>query len=364
MAVNISLKRNQTNGQADLKDVLWEQINLIFKEHDFPQMKLVQSENKLIPDYSSLAETVLSLFNYVSSNEKSYRTKIEKMKNALETSQEALNKLNEKYQELKLKLKKRNQKIEDLIEKLTKFNDLDNILKAIHTNAKNKSREIFKQVMHREYDPDLEADLQVMSVILLYEHSKISTGNSYQKSSTEEEEKSSESSTDNSILPLILNKLEVKSPSQALEVIQKMQQVILIIPNIESFISSIYKVLFTPEPAADISINMEQILPTIISMKIKLISLERFRRSICENFELDVNNPDEVVIHKSEALNHFNRLFKTAGNESRTVEEVFIFVHEMKKFLKIAREILNLGDQIAVGSVLEKIIKVLSSKSI
>lgn len=343
--------RNTTNPQRKSQDslfkpklkqeyteVFWEQINFILTEQGFSPLKLVYENSAVNPDYSSLAETVVNLLNIIISKNNKHQSvrqsqnlseKLTKLQVELSDSKNSIQVLNEKIKHLTVKLTERKEKIRNLYEKINRSKELHDILETLNSDVRDRPKEIFRRIMHRDYNPEHENDLKTMSVILLYEHQRIDNEHEL------EIRKINENSAEADHLKFILNKLEVSSPQVAIDVIDKMHKVVLMVPNIERFISSVYRVIFSPDQSQDFQVNMDQIIPTIVSMKMRLISLEILRKNICENFELDMNSADSLITQKSEALNHFNRLFQNSGNEAKTMEEIFIFVHEMKKFIQV-----------------------------
>lgn len=63
---------------------------------------------------------------------------------------------------------------------------------------------------------------------------------------------------------------------------------------------------------------------------------------------------------KISTLEHFNKLFQVMpGEEMQVIEQVFMFVHEMKSFLKVARGRLGYTEESGVNVVLDSVIKCL-----
>ena len=62
-----------------------------------------------------------------------------------------------------------------------------------------------------------------------------------------------------------------------------------------------------------------------------------FRRKVCELVGINHECKDQDLFDEVEAVNIFKRLFEVDKdcNVRQVIEEIFIFVHEMKAFLEV-----------------------------
>ena len=160
--------------------------------------------------------------------------------------------------------------------------------------------------------------------------------------------------------------LDLKTESQILEAIKKMLQVIRALPGLEHFIKTVSAEVVDIDASAS---GIDDIIPTIKAWKSKSAQydeLSQFRVSLCKALSLDpaMPLPDLVsatqqrkVREASSESGHFRKLFAVNSTEDglQALNQVFLFVHEMKGLLQFARDELGMDSSVSVKEQVDRV---------
>ncbi|CAG9314102.1 unnamed protein product [Blepharisma stoltei] len=358
----------------DDEEIVWEDIDKILVQNSIQPLSMVADSDPPVPEYSSLASTVVSLARLVSQSP--YIQDSLKYNNSIVSELRAdVTKLKKENKSLRHELRKIKSEKVSLLEENMK-------LKSNTEMVSRNEGEIFKTFIHRSFDPNHYTDRKIMSLISMYEKNKLEfekelidlksqilayrSQEAYSnRSSAQYDWNATRSSTNspdflNNSLKSIFEVLTVSNTQEALHSIEKMQDVIKVIPNIEKFVSLVYNELLPSSSSSsnthDIGFYMERIIPSIRSMKNSLDSAKKLRQILCENLDLSPDTTDEVIVDKTLAIKHFRKLFGETENDLENIEEVYIFVYEMKNFLSHTKELLGTKNDISINLLINEII--------
>ena len=140
--------------------------------------------------------------------------------------------------------------------------------------------------------------------------------------------------------------LSIKHPNQIVPAVVKLEKVLRAVPQLEKFIKEVYQLVSADERTGKLS--MEQVIPTLKQSFKELKELRGRRRTP----DISIN----TSFHQ-EVLEHFKHLFEIEKDEDiiETMDQVFLFVHELRSFLKSIRIALNLDEEVTVNGILVRL---------
>ena len=156
-----------------------------------------------------------------------------------------------------------------------------------------------------------------------------------------------ENSNENqSIIDEVCKIFSIKQSTQIVPAVIKLEKVLRAVPQLEKFIKEVCQVVSVDEKLGKIS--MEQVIPTIKNSLKELKELRNKR----QNIELDI----KTNFHQ-EVIEHFKHLFEIERDEDiiETMDQVFLFVHELRSFLKNMRVALKLEEGVTVNGILVRL---------
>lgn len=169
------------------------------------------------------------------------------------------------------------------------------------------------------------------------------------------------------ILIQLAETLQSRTPQVLLSSIQKLQQVVLATPQLERFIHNIcIEIIPNKETWASAPDKLDSILPTIKKWKKQLEDLHsilNLKSYICTLFSIDPKkevSPEELMSILGtcfEGINYFKNMYEITENSEiiPTMNQMFVFVHEIKGFLQNCRKSLGLDIQAPVPMVLYRL---------
>ncbi|CAG9330323.1 unnamed protein product [Blepharisma stoltei] len=265
----------------------------------------------------------------------------------------------------------------------------------------SRAASLFFNFMEREYNASRETDSKIMSIIMMYEDqkyrqikelssikkdmdiskkyfkdlemnytkinqdledSKIENQTLKNRIKYLEQHTTSENTEKLKIINSITQALSLRSYEEILPAIFKMQQVLLALPNVDKFVTSVCAELFSGEAALSPN-KLDNVVPEIQRLKNSLNEVLDYKAKLSEAYG---NIDEREIIEKARGLAHFCRLFdvKRTDDIVNVVEGVFFFVHELKLFLGFARRALRLQPDSPVKQVLEEIMKIIQPEMV
>ena len=102
---------------------------------------------------------------------------------------------------------------------------------------------------------------------------------------------------------------------------------------------------------------MKQTLSYVKSLKVSITEYNRFFTSLIQSSGISEETIQNYLIDCTKSVKYFEELFDVEENENimGVMEQVFLFVHEMRMFLQYSRRMLQLEQAMPVGMVLEAI---------
>ena len=349
---------------------VWDEINKLLEKHGFGVINLYQDENyQESPDLNSVADTFIEVLTEYSNLSRNYKDTEEQVRQLKEHNSY----LSQNLQSAKSQdLHSHNKLLEEQIAKTKQMcKDKDNQIKklknqlhleSVSLNFKSEKKvSIFSAFMGRDYDPSRTSDSKVMGIIMMYEDQKKKLSedleslrsetnefqNYFQDLNKKNQELSSQVESLHSqnhqmkthldsltqkpeILTKVIEELQLKSEHEILPALKKMQQVMLALPSVEEFVKGVCENLI--EEGA----SMEEVVPRVTFLK-------EFRNHICNSLG---ETSAEHIVKLVSAVRHFTRLFQVSENQNLVpiIENIFLFVHEMKVFLGYARKALSMQE--------------------
>jgi len=143
--------------------------------------------------------------------------------------------------------------------------------------------------------------------------------------------------------------LSINHPSHIVPAVVKLEKVLRAVPQLEKFIKEVYQIVQSEDPSTKVS--MEQVIPSLKNSLKQLKSLKSQKKNL------------EPTSFHQEVLEHFKHLFEIEKNEDiiETMDQVFLFVHELRSFLKSIRIALDLDEGVTVGGVLMRLKQMIES---
>jgi hypothetical protein len=164
----------------------------------------------------------------------------------------------------------------------------------------------------------------------------------------------------NKIVNDLAEMLEV-SPLEVLPTVSALKSAYDVLAESDSFILLISKELIPPSELEKLTNNrqvlMKQILVYIKSLKVSITEYNRFFSSLIQATGVSQDNIESYVVECTNSVKYFEELFdvEETDNIMGIMEQVFLFVHEMRMFLQYSRRVLQLEQDMPVGMVLEAI---------
>ncbi|CAG9322741.1 unnamed protein product [Blepharisma stoltei] len=243
---------------------------------------------------------------------------------------------------------------------------------------------VFWNVLHKDYDNSSPYDQSVLSYIsqseehkLIYEGKLTSYQDqiSFLKSRLKEVDQrnyfsspeSYESPYKESTIGLkeIASALGVDSIDEILSAIEQMNKVLKVVPNLERFIEDVCQELLPStvkeQTYESYSKAFEEVIPTIKELKSLIDHLHNFKQKVYSSLKLQLNTPESVVLDSIKAIRYFEKLFEVKMGDDLlgVMEQLFLFVHEMRLFVQNMKNALGLDKSEPVGKVLEAIKKII-----
>lgn len=137
--------------------------------------------------------------------------------------------------------------------------------------------------------------------------------------------------------------LSIKQPLQIPAAVAKLEKVLRAVPQLEKFIKEVYQIVASEEKAGKIS--MELVIPALRQSFRELKELRTRRKTPEKRMQ---------TTFEQEVIEHFKHLFEIVKDEDiiETMDQVFLFVHELRSFLKSIRSALNLDEDVTVNGIL------------
>ena len=347
----------------------WEKVAEVIKTCGFKPLKIIDED----VDHESLIDTFLEvIFEYSSQYGIFEQTKA--VLNKLENENDELIERN-KFLEQKFERSQTRKNIEAEVRELEKISkNMENKFRKMKENLKEKE-EIIKELTNGgKYEKKLE-DVQFYSgVERIKEIFRVFIGRDFRDSSKtdakiisliETFEKHKDFDGPNE-LRVILDELEVETSNDALSAIAKLKQDFNYSAIIENFLQELYYQLFLrPLPSKYFSARNEEVFDEILTRvaenKEIISSLEEFKQELMSILQCKRNSATQEIVESVQAVAQFKRLFNVeeGQNQIQAIEEIFLFVHEIKKFLQRARIILG-KESLSLNDLLEEIMQHLS----
>lgn len=351
----VSPKFNKDSGPNEPID--WEKLNDLLKNLGFKPVdvaddkvdpdSLLETFAELVYDYSSQIGILEQTKNEIQKLEdeidqanirnKALEKKIEKLKSRknIEIEVKELEKISKnmenKFKKMKETLKQKEGVIRDL--KMGLESPKKNFTDAVDSDYK----EIFRIFMGKEFREKSKTDSKILALIEKYEKH-----------------------TNFNELQVILDELEVHTSNEALLSISRLKNGQGNHENIEIFIQELYCKLFSKNFSSNYygkyEETFDEILSKVSELTQTLFNFEEFKSGLEAVLQCKRNTGIKDIMEKVKTIAHFRKLFYLDDheNEVRAIEEIFLFVHEMKKFLQHARTVLR-KDSISLNSLLEEI---------
>lgn len=327
----------------------WEKANEVLASLGYSQFDL---QNEEVP-YDLLAETFFQLLNDFSNQ-----------KGILAQNKEALLRQEKEIEALILERNKEKkhsgrtnfeQEIQEL-EKMTrdmevrfkkmkeKLKEKEIIIKGLRGNVQvheeflsvDKMKKVFEGFLYREFREKSKTDNRILALIEHYE------------------------SKGPGQLQVILDELEVYSGTEALASIARMKQQAFVYQETEKVMQELFYQLFNKPISGSFCVKFEEVYENILGKVNDLINtvkyLEEFKTNIFLALGAKKNAGHSEILEKIQSVNKIRKLFQIENDSSETesIENLFLFVHEMKMFLKKLRE--SLGKDLGVAELLEEVL--------
>ena len=155
------------------------------------------------------------------------------------------------------------------------------------------------------------------------------------------------------IIEEVCKVLNLKQASQIVPAVKKLEKVLRAVPSLENFIQDIFYIVSSNDNT-DEKITMENLIPNLKKSFKELNDLKYSRSG---------NTVNKFGFYQ-EAIQHFKYLFEIDKDEDliETMDQVFLFVHELRSFLKSIRITLNLEDGVTVNGILVRIKNMIESQ--
>jgi hypothetical protein len=148
------------------------------------------------------------------------------------------------------------------------------------------------------------------------------------------------------IIEEVCKVLNIKQSSQIVPAVVKLEKVLRAVPSLEKFIKDVFFIVSSNDSSEE-KLTMENLIPSL-------------KRSFKELHELKMKRPGKIPSkfeYYQEVIEHFKHLFEIDKDEDliETMDQVFLFVHELRSFLKSIRLTLSLDEAVTVNGILVRI---------
>ena len=276
------------------------------------------------PEFENLKKTLFRVVNLcLIQGEKIEKLEKKNEKGLKETKKIAQKLEKHKKNEKKLKNDEKRLKIEKMLEQPS--NSLFSHTPRVYfTNSKysdnsdklnHSSLSIFSYFMQRE-PQTTSSDSKILSIIEYFNDKLKFTEHS---------------------LNFLLSELSSSTISKALSQVSYLKAFQANYQNLLEIIKTIYSELFPSNKNFENFENTTSIIKEIVILKTEYWNFVDFRRKVCELVGINHECKDQDLFDEVEAVNIFKRLFEVDKdcNVRQVIEEIFIFVHEMKAFLEV-----------------------------
>lgn len=343
----------------------WDRVNeilmgcgfkeLVVKGDDVDHASLISTFFEIVYEFSSQAgileqnksamHRLESEIDQLTEQNKYLKLKADKSKNrtSFEKEIQELEKMSKsmenKFRRMKECLKEKDDIIKDL--RLRKGIQDKTQSNLESTEDFTRYKEIFESFMYREYREKSKTDRKILELIDSYERKR-----------------------SDSQLQVILDELEVFSGDEALQCIAKLKQESYVYADIEKIVQEIYYCLFSR--GADVNFDlkyeevMDEILQKVNDIKEKNDELDEFKYAVCNALSCKKSISSTDIPSKLQSLSYFRKLFQISkgDNEIKVIENLFLFVHEIKMFLQHSRTIMG-RENLSLSELLEELTHVL-----
>ena len=357
--------------------MFWKHINSMLGKYNLPTIAITKDEyEREYPNLNSIGETLIEIIAEVNNLKRNVKDK-EQENTRLYSELESVYETNEK---LKYDLDKLIKSQQEQRASLTPTKKLGLL----------KGEDIFRAVLNRNFNPKSKGDSSIMTIIKSYEEriqtleAELSKYTSTRTSQSLNPITSPDSNTIgsipssvkknfrqhsfgesdydeyNKIVNDLAEMLEV-SPLEVLPTVSTLKSAYDVLAESDSFILSISKELIPPseleKSANNRQLLMKQILAYIKSLKVSITEYNRFFSSLIQATGVSQDNIEGYVVECTNSVKYFEELFDVEENDNvmGVMEQVFLFVHEMRMFLQYSRRVLQLEQDMPVGMVLEAI---------
>jgi hypothetical protein len=341
-------------------------VNVLLRQQDYEEVLV--SEGPAMEDVGEIFLTVLRDYSQTQIDLKTARK-------AMETAQNDLETLKDSYKRLKSKLSHDHSKAKHHIHSLqSALKAAEDQIKALEEEKRRGLREsnaAQEEVFGSEHDKNVFAqhfgrearslmDSKVLRMIHFYENTGKNTAemvqlrkeNEYLEGKMRDMEGFQWESVEN-----VLRQLGLKSVEELPGAIGKMQQVIRALPSLEGFIKRV-----VGEVAGELQGTraVEEVIPTLRTWKQRLSCLDSLH-SLYTRLLGSSSLTDSQLFSSIEAalydLSHFRSLFSLSPSlpTHTSIDQVFLFVHEMKALLQFCRDTLELDGQLPLARQIEAI---------
>lgn len=149
-----------------------------------------------------------------------------------------------------------------------------------------------------------------------------------------------------SIIEEVCKVLNIKQPNQIVPAVIKLEKVLRAVPSLEKFIKDVFYIVSSNDNSEE-KLTMENLIPTL-KKSFKELNDFKYKRT---------GKTQNKFGFYQEVIEHFKHLFEIDKDEDliETMDQVFLFVHELRSFLKSIRITLNLDDGVTVNGILVRI---------
>lgn len=340
----------------------WSKVNEMLREEGFPVVEIEGNDGSAVPE--SVLDIVKTLVLTVKDVRKECGETAEKaadLASDLDFYKQESEKLKADLDDLKYQSE---QQVRSLQSKLESF----------HSKLKQKDQSIAELKSSQRHTPEPRSldnsRFSTLQDTIQAQKIQIEALEAQRKALSESYERAKRPSVD--LVGQVVDLLDLKNERQVIPALQKMLQVIRALPGLEHFIKSVRAEVLPSSSSA-----VEEVLPTIRAWKHKAKLWDEqgnLKGQICKQVGVDpAANLSELVLFTqlsairslgkpSESL-YFRSLFEVGPGEDLTqaINQVFLFVHEMKNLLQFCREVLGLSPSLSVQDQIDRIRLRLSS---
>lgn len=351
----------------------WERVNTLLTQQGYEEVLI--SEGPAMEDVGEVLLTVLRDYTRCQSDLKAAQT-------ALETSLKDLEVLKDSHKRLRSKLSHEHAKAkhrihalqaslqasEDQVQDLEeeKRRGLRESLETKEDTGSEHDRLVFAKHFGREARSLM--DSKVLRLIHFYEAGSLNSSHAEISQLRREKAYLEErlGTVDSESVETVLRQLGLRSAGELPGAVGKMQQVIRALPGLEGFIKRVLEEVLGPLQEAR---AVEEVIPTLRTWKQRLSCFDALHslyiRLLGSPHTLDDSQLLSAVETALYGLSHFRSLFSVAPSVSTltAMDQVFLFVHEMKALLQFCRKTLELDGDWPLTRQMEAIKQALLAKS-